>query len=102
MRPGVPKGALAIERARLLAALAQALAEIQVIVPALALSEEQRGVARDLYLRVEAARLEVQSLRLGRSHVQPDRYSHEWESSAAWPAGPAHRPLDRVGDAACP
>ena len=63
----VPGEASAVERARWLAELSDALDGAARVLVALELSAEQLNAARDLYLRIEAARIEVQALRLSRS-----------------------------------
>lgn len=63
----VPTEAPAARRARWLAELSEALNEAHQLLIGLDIRPEQRGEARELYLRIEAARLEVQSLRLSRS-----------------------------------
>jgi hypothetical protein len=67
---GVPTEVPVAERARWLAELSDALGEAHDLVVGIELQGEQRADALELYLRIEAARLEVQSLRLSRS-VQP-------------------------------
>ena len=47
-------------------------------------SEQQRVAAKELYLRIEAARLEVQSLRLSRSLNPRPESNPEWVQSAPW------------------
>ena len=72
------------ERARWLAEVAQALNEAQALVTRLDLSGARRVEMGELYLRIEAARLEVQSLRLSRS-VQPrQEVSPEWIGLPLW------------------
>jgi len=55
------------ERARWLAELAQALEDAQRLFHQLDLRSMARANASELYMRIEAARLEVQSLQLSRS-----------------------------------
>jgi hypothetical protein len=55
------------DRARWLAELAQALDEAQRLFRQLDMRTIPRADAFELYMRIEAARLEVQSLRLSRS-----------------------------------
>jgi hypothetical protein len=55
------------DRARWLAELAQALDEAQRLFRQLDVRTIPRADAFELYMRIEAARLEVQSLRLSRS-----------------------------------
>lgn len=42
------------------------------------------AAAMELYLRVEAARLEVQALRLGRRNRIPEDYDPEWTGPVPW------------------
>lgn len=55
----------ALERARWLADLAQAIAQAQKLVWSLGVAEGDSGEARSLYARLEAVRSEVDSLRFG-------------------------------------
>ena len=55
------------ERARWLAELSKALDEACILVTRFALATENQAEVFDLYLRLEAARLEVQALRVSRS-----------------------------------
>jgi hypothetical protein len=72
-------------RARWLAELSDALDETQRLLARLELREEQQAAGVELFLRIEAARLEVQSLRLSRqSRSNPDP---QWTSLAAWQDG---------------
>jgi acyl-CoA reductase-like NAD-dependent aldehyde dehydrogenase len=66
----VPTKVPATERARWLAEVARALNDARDIVARLDCVEANRAEAVELYLRIEAARLEVQALRLSRS-LQP-------------------------------
>jgi hypothetical protein len=50
----------------------------------LALLPEKRAAARELHWRIEAARLEVQSLRVSRSIRPRDEMGPERIESAAW------------------
>jgi hypothetical protein len=63
----VPIETTAIERARWLAELSEALNDAHHVMQRLPWAEGQRVAAQELYLRIEAARLEAQSLRLSRS-----------------------------------
>lgn len=56
---------MALERARWLAELAQAIAQAQKLVWTLGVSEGDSGEARDLYARLELVRGEVEALRFG-------------------------------------
>jgi hypothetical protein len=47
-------------------------------------SEQHLAAAKELYLRIEAAKLEVQSLRLSRSVNPRPEPGPEWVQSAPW------------------
>lgn len=80
----VPPEVPATERAKWLAEVAEALNEAHTLVTRLHPSGANRSEAIELYLRIEAARLEVQSLRLSRS-LQPRReFGPEWTGPEAW------------------
>jgi hypothetical protein len=64
---------LAAQRTRWLVDLSEALEEARSLVTDLEIGEDRHGFARDLYLRIEAARFEVKSLLLSRSlNLPPD------------------------------
>ena len=63
----VPTEVPATERARWLAELSEALDNAHQILMQLVLPTDRRADAIDLFLRIQAAKLEVQSLRLSRS-----------------------------------
>jgi len=80
----VPTEVPVTERARWLAEVAQALNDAQALVTRLDLSGARQAETVELYLRIEAARLEVQSLRLSRS-VQPrQEFGPEWNGLPLW------------------
>jgi hypothetical protein len=82
----VPTEVPAAERARWLAQLSDVLNQAHRLLSQLELWGEQQFVARELYLRIEAARLEVQSLQLSRS-LQPRRQpAREWTGLQPWEA----------------
>ncbi|MFL6752191.1 MAG: hypothetical protein ACJ8FL_03055 [Sphingomicrobium sp.] len=68
----------ATERARWLAELAAALEQAQQLAWSLGLDEDSSPEAMELYGRLEAARAEVQALRLGRFRVAPDNSAPDW------------------------
>jgi len=74
----------AAERARWLADLAEALEETRRLLMRLNLSGEYLPVVRELHLRIEAARLEVQSLRLSRSLQPRQQSAPEWTETLPW------------------
>jgi hypothetical protein len=63
----VPSEEPAAERARWLAELSEALNAAHQLLIGLDIRDDRRLELRQLYLRIEAARLEVQALRLSRS-----------------------------------
>jgi len=81
---GVPAEMAAAERARWLADLADALNQAHQLLVTLDLDAERRLEARELHWRIEAARLEVQSLRLSRSVTQRPEKAPEWIDSLPW------------------
>ena len=81
----------ATERARWLAAVAEALNEAHSLLSQLDSSGAKRSEAAELYLRIEAARLEVQSLRLSRSLKRRDQFDPEWTDLQPWVRTRSHR-----------
>lgn len=80
----VPTEAPAAGKARWLADLAAALDEAQRLLLELGLHDDDAAEARDVCVRIEAARREVQSLRLSRSiaaRIEPDP---EWSNFIPW------------------
>lgn len=73
-----PSEVSASERARWLAELADALEQAQHVAWDLGIREDSSLEAMELYGRLEAARAEVQSLRLGRFHAGPENKGPEW------------------------
>jgi hypothetical protein len=85
----VPVEVPAAARAQWLAELSDALDQVRSLLTRLELHGEQRAEAIDLFLRVEATRLEVQSLRLSRSLQPRGDVDPEWSGLAPWQnAGP--------------
>jgi hypothetical protein len=80
----VPAEVPPAERARWLGELSEALNEAHRLLCRIDFRGNERSEALELYLRIEAARLEVQSLQLSRS-LQPRQQSHrEWANSPPW------------------
>ena len=77
----VPTEVPAVERARWLAEISDALNAAHELVMTLNWHGEQRAEARELFLQIEAARFEVRSLRLSRSLSQRDPKGPEWVDS---------------------
>jgi acyl-CoA reductase-like NAD-dependent aldehyde dehydrogenase len=80
---GMPSADSATQRARWLAELADALEEARDLVKQLA-SEEIRFDAVELSARIEAARFEVQSMRLRRSTGGGQDFGPEWSKDIPW------------------
>lgn len=72
----VPTDVPAAERARWLANISEALDAARDALVVLDLKTEERELGRELYLSIEAARLEVRSLRLSRS-IRPRTIASE-------------------------
>jgi hypothetical protein len=83
--PAVP----AVERARWLAELADALDEAHRLVFELGIVDAAAPPAIELHLRIEAARMTVQSLRQSRAAERRVEYSPQWSSLVPWPAARA-------------
>lgn len=81
----VPTELPAADRARWLAEVADALEQAHRLLFELDLKEDSAAEALDLHLRIEAARLEVQSLRLSRSITPRTRPDPDWTNFPAWP-----------------
>jgi hypothetical protein len=80
----VPTDRSAAQRAQWLAELAEAIAEARQLFENLEVAADRREVARELYLRIEAARLEIQSLRLSRSLQPRGDSGPEWSQLPSW------------------
>ncbi|MGE5564380.1 MAG: hypothetical protein ACM3ZV_13895 [Bacillota bacterium] len=79
----VPNHESAASRARWLAELAQALDEARHVAKELG-ADEGRIEAVELYARIEAARLEVEMMRLRRSAGGGQDYGPEWTKDIPW------------------
>jgi hypothetical protein len=83
-----PNDVSAAERARLLSELSRALKEARCSLIELGISSERRAEALDLFIRIEAARLELQSLQLSRAVVlkqEPSQELGELLTCQLWP-----------------
>lgn len=80
---GIPNADLAAQRARWLAELADALDEAHELVEQLA-NGESHLVAIDLSARIDAARAEVETLRLKRSRGGGQDFGPEWSNGVPW------------------
>jgi acyl-CoA reductase-like NAD-dependent aldehyde dehydrogenase len=72
------------ERARWLAEVAEALDAANELLHRLRLIEAESAIVDELYLHIEGARLEVQSLRLSRSLNARQQTRPEWSESGPW------------------
>ena len=88
----VPTEVPAAERARWLAELSDALNVAHELVITLNCHGDRRAETRELYLRIEAARFEVQSLRLSRSLSPREANRPEWIDSPPWEQARPQRP----------
>jgi hypothetical protein len=81
----IPVEEAAATRARWLAELADVLDQTQRLLARLNLRAEQQGAGVELFLRIEAARHEVQSLRLSRQSRSDS--DPAWTNLAPWQNG---------------
>lgn len=81
----VPTEVPAPDRAHWLAEVADALDQAHRLLVELDVQNDGTADALELHLRIEAARLEVQSLRLSRSVAPRPRSEPNWTSLSAWP-----------------
>ena len=72
--PGEGPGA---QRARWLAELSEALDEARYLMKALG-AAEGRLESVELYARIEAVRLEIEAIRLGRRYASRDEFDPKW------------------------
>jgi hypothetical protein len=86
----VPTEVPAAERARWLAELSEALNAARRLIAEMALAGDRGAEAQELYLRIEAARLEVQSLRLSRSLNPREENEPKRIDFAPWEVGTAN------------
>lgn len=81
---GVPAEKSAVGRARWLAQLSDALNDARAALASLSLRDDQWPEARDLFVRIEAARVEVEMLRLSRSLNVRSEISPKWTEISPW------------------
>jgi hypothetical protein len=81
---GVPIELPAVEKARWLAEVAEALVQAGDLLRSLELRSEQWEDARDLFHKIEAARVEVHALQLSRSLRPREENDPERIESRAW------------------
>ena len=89
----VPTEVAAIGRARWLAELSRALAEAQRLLIELGCEGELRSPSSELFIRIQAAMIEVQSLRLSHAPRRREQFNPEWMNSQPWSDG--HNPCGR-------
>ena len=80
----VPSDEPAAERARWLAELSDVLNDAHELLIHLSFQVNRLPEVRELNLRIDAARMEVQSLRLSRSATPRDEIGPEWIESLPW------------------
>ena len=80
----VPADLSGAARAQWLAELSQALDEAHDLMWKLGIGDGGGPAAMELYLRVEAARLEVRALRLGRRYQTMDDINPKWSDQLPW------------------
>jgi hypothetical protein len=79
----VPGEGSAIQRARWLAELSKTLDEARRVVKQLGAADGQLA-AVELYTRIEAIRLEIEALRLGRRYATREEFDPKWIRSPPW------------------
>ena len=87
----VPTEVSAAERARWLAELADAIEQAQRLVWNLGMAHGRSGEALDLYARLEAARAEVQALRLSRTSERRESFDPNWSEMLPWDRAQSER-----------
>jgi hypothetical protein len=73
----------AAQRAQWLAELAEALDEARRLMKRLGAAEGQLE-SIELYARIEAVRLEIEAIRLGRRYMARDAFDPEWIGLPPW------------------
>jgi hypothetical protein len=80
----VPNPLPGAQRAQWLAELSEALSDAHQLLLSLELDGHGEVFAQELFLRIQAARFEVQSLRLARSNVTEGDFTPKWSQSSPW------------------
>lgn len=80
----VPADLSGVARAKWLAELSEALHEAHNLMWRLGIGDSGGPAAMELYLRIEAARLEVRALRLGRRYQMIDDSDPKWSEPLPW------------------
>lgn len=78
------RSASGADRARWLAELSDALEQAHALMWRLGIGDGGGSAAMELYLRIEAARLEVKALQLGRRNRSFEESDPEWTHSSPW------------------
>ena len=81
----MPTEVSAVDRARWLAELADALEQAQRLTWRIGWSGGGNSEAMELYGRLEAARMEAQSLRLGGFERSSQQFDPKWRDLPLWP-----------------
>jgi hypothetical protein len=79
----VPGEDLAAQRARWLAELSEALDEARRLMKRLGAAEGQMEIV-ELYARIEAIRLEIEAIRLGRRYAASNELDPKWIGFIPW------------------
>ena len=80
----VPIEPLGTERARWLAELASALEEASILLGGASVEPSDLAEARDLFVSIEAARMETQALQRSRALTPRQEITPEWTYSPVW------------------
>ena len=80
----VPAELPGVARAQWLAELSEALDQAHHLIWKLGIGDGGGPAAMELYLRIEAARLEVQAFRLGRRYQMTDDIDPKWSEPKPW------------------
>jgi hypothetical protein len=80
----VPADLSGSARAQWLAELSEALDQAHDLMWKLGIGDGGGPAAMELYLRIEAARLEVQALRLGRRYQMAEDIDPKWSETSPW------------------
>jgi hypothetical protein len=86
----LPKDLSAVDRARWLAQLSEALDAADQLAFQLGPSRIQSGDAAELFMRLTAARAQLKALRLRRPDDPSGDSDPNWSNPPLWPTEPAH------------
>jgi hypothetical protein len=87
----LPRDLSAVGRARWLAELSEALEQADRLASRLGLSCVQGSDAMELFIRLAAARSQMQALRLGRPDDGLEDADPKWSNPPLWPTEPSGR-----------